>query len=54
MNMMYQMQHSVIGGNVRKRIRVSEDALDAYMVKHSIGKTTITKSVGSTRRLERR
>ena len=53
--MMYQMRHSVIGGTERKRIRVSEEALDAWMEKHSAGTPVkTTKATGTARRLERR
>ena len=35
MSLMYQMPHSIIGGTVRKRIRVSESNFDAWMTKRS-------------------
>ena len=55
MSIMNQMPHSVISGTVRKRIRVSEEALDTWMVKHSTGtKPPVSKLPGSKRRLERR
>lgn len=55
MALMYQMPHSVIGGTVRKRIRVSEGSLDAWMVKRS-NKLPVTDMVqtGSKRKLKRR
>lgn len=55
MTLMYQMPHSVIGGTVRKRIRVSEGSLDAWMVKKS-NKLPIEDAVwtGSKRKLKRR
>lgn len=55
MTLMYQMPHSVIGGTVRKRIRVSEGSLDAWMVKKS-NKLPVTDAVqtGSKRKLKRR
>jgi hypothetical protein len=34
-SIMHQMPHSVIGGTVRQRIRVSEGSLDAWMMKKS-------------------
>jgi hypothetical protein len=55
LTLMYQMPHSVIGGSVRKRIRVSEGSLDAWMVKQS-NKLPITDTMqtGSRRKLKRR
>lgn len=55
MALMYQMPHSVIGGTVRKRIRVSEGSLDAWMVKRS-NKLPVADTVqtGSKRKLKRR
>lgn len=52
---MQQMPHSVIGGNVRKRIRVSESTFDAWMVKKS-NKPQVMDPVqtGSKKRLARR
>ena len=55
MSLMYQMSYSVISGAVKKRIRVSEDALEAWMLKRSQGsKIPVSKTVGSKRKLERR
>ena len=55
MAMMYQMPHSVIGGTVRQRIRVSEQTFEAWMLKHSSGKPILaTVSTGSNRKLGRR
>ena len=53
--LMYQMPHSVIGGTVRKRIRVSEGSLDAWMTKRS-NKLPVADAVqtGSKRKLKRR
>ena len=53
--LMYQMPHSVIGGTVRKRIRVSEGSLDAWMTKRS-NKLPIADAIetGSKRKLKRR
>jgi len=55
MSLMYQMQHTVIGGTVRKRIRVSEGSLEAWMAKRS-NKLPVTCeiSTGSNKRLKRR
>ena len=52
---MYQMPHSVIGGTVRKRIRVSEGSLDAWMTRKS-NKLPVANAVctGSKRKLKRR
>ena len=55
MTIMNQMPHSVISGTERKRIRVSEEALDSWMVKHSTGnKPPVSKVTGSKRKLARR
>jgi len=53
-SLMYQMPYSVISGTERKRIRVSEETLDSWVMKRTNGKPLVTKSVGSKRRLERR
>ena len=55
LSLMYQMPHSVIGGTVRKRIRVSESSLDSWMVKRS-NKLPVMDPVktGSKKRLARR
>lgn len=55
MSLMYQMQHTVIGGTVRKRIRVSEGSLEAWMAKHS-NKLPVSGeiSTGSSKKLKRR
>ena len=53
--LMYQMPHSVIGGTVKKRIRVAEDALDQWMLKQSNKLPTFcSTSKGSKRKLTRR
>lgn len=52
--LMNQMPHSVIGGTVRKRIRVSETDLDSWMVKRSNGSTVKAVQTGCNRRLGRR
>lgn len=54
LNLMNQMKYSVIGGTVRKRIRVSEADLEAWMVKRSNGSTVKAVQTGCNRRLERR
>ena len=55
MAMMSQMPHSVISGMERKRIRVSEDTLEAWMAKRSNNITPISiKTVGSKKKLARR
>ena len=54
MALMYQMPHSVIGGTVKKRIRVAEEALDAWMLKRSNGIPNIQISTGSRKKLTRR
>ena len=53
--MMYGMPHTVISGKERKRIRVSEETLEAWMLKRSTGTPVISsKNVGTTRKLQRR
>jgi len=53
--LMYQMPHSVISGTVKKRIRVSEGSLDAWMVRKSNTMPRIeTASTGSKKKLARR
>jgi hypothetical protein len=52
---MHEMPHSVVGGSVRKRIRVSEGSLDAWMVKKSNKMPVMNSSqTGSKRKLKRR
>ena len=55
LSLMYQMPHSVIGGTVRKRIRVSESNLDAWMTKRS-SRLPVADPVktGSKKKLTRR
>ena len=55
-SLMYQMIHTVIGGTERKRIRVSEDALNAWMNKRSSGAVVqpVCCQTGSRKRLQRR
>jgi len=53
--MMYQMEHSIISGTVRKRIRVSEDALDAWMQRGKAQRTSSrTATAGTNRKITRR
>jgi len=53
--LMYQMPHSVIGGTVKKRIRVAESSLDAWMVKKSNALPSMGNNcVGSKKKLTRR
>ena len=54
-NMMMDMHPSVICGNERKRIRVSEDSLEAWMeLKASNTKPIVSKTVGCKKKLQRR
>lgn len=53
--LMHQMPHSVIGGTVKQRIRVSEQNLDLWMAKRSAGDSPVRAvSAGTHRKLERR
>lgn len=54
LTLMYQMPHSVIGGTVRKRIRVSEANLDSWMVKRSNKLPIADYDAGSKKKLKRR
>lgn len=54
MALMYQMPHSVIGGTVKKRIRVAEENLDAWMLRRSNKLPTADLRTGSKRKLQRR
>lgn len=55
LTIMHEMPHSVISGTTRKRIRVSEDAFNTWMLKKSnILPKTDTIYTGSKRRLQRR
>ena len=54
LSLMYQMPHSVIGGTVRKRIRVSESSLDSWMVKRSNKLPITDMKTGSRKKLARR
>jgi len=54
-SLMYQMPYSVISGTERKRIRVSEETLDSWVMKRTQGaKAPVSKSIGSRKKLERR
>ena len=55
LSIMYQMPHSVIGGTVRKRIRVSEVSFETWMAKKS-NKIPAFESIqtGSKKRIARR
>ena len=54
--MMHEMNPVFISGNVRKRMRVSEESLDKWMIAHSMnGKSPVSRiSTGSKKRLGRR
>jgi hypothetical protein len=53
--MMYGMPHTVISGKERKRIRVSEDTLEAWMMRRSVGTPVVSsKETGTKRKLQRR
>ena len=55
MALMLEMNPVCISGTVRKRMRVSEESLDRWMVAHATGKSPISSiGTGSKRRLERR
>lgn len=53
MAMMLEMQPVFISGKVRRRIRVSEESLEQWMVAHCQGRKPRTTSL-STRKLARR
>lgn len=53
--MMHEMNPVFITGKVRRRMRVSEENLERWMIAHGNGKTVTSRmSTGSKRRLERR
>lgn len=57
MAIMNQMPHSNIGGQERKRIRVSEEALDTWVISHSTANRPAVSQIGATgskRKLGRR
>ena len=52
---MLEMNPVAISGNVRKRYRVSEENLERWMLKHSIGKPSISSiATGTKKKLARR
>ena len=54
--MMMEMHPVAISGNVRKQYRVSEENVERWMLKHTVGGTSPVNRVGtgSTRKLARR
>lgn len=52
--LMSRMPHAVISGTERKRIRVSEAQLDAWLMKRSTGKPVSNICTGSRKKLARR
>lgn len=54
LTIMHKIPHSVISGTVRKRIRISEGSLEAWMVKQSNALPKVNVQAGSKRRLDRR
>ena len=54
MALMMEMNPIPICGKTRMRYRVTEESLDRWMAKKTIGKPTATISTGSKKRLERR
>ena len=55
MSLMLDMNPVCISGTVRKRMRVSEENLDKWMVAHATGKSPISSiSTGSKKKLARR
>lgn len=56
MALMMEMNPVAISGNVRKRYRVSEESLERWMLKHSIGKQPPVSRIGTgtERKLKRR
>lgn len=56
MAMMHQMPHSNIGGKERKRLRVSEEALDAWVISRAEGNRPVVSTIGtgSRKKLGRR
>jgi len=55
---MHEMPHSVLSGKTKQRLRVSEDALDAWMMKRTVGNysglAVVSKGTGSNKRFQRR
>lgn len=55
LSLMNRIPHTVIGGTVKQRIRVSENTLDDWMVKHSVGTPVVSsKATGTKKKLQRR
>ena len=55
LSLMQNMPHSVISGTVRKRIRVSESNLEAWMDRKSTGNpVSISGAKGTSKKLKRR
>lgn len=56
MTMMLEMNPVYISGTVRKRIRVSDENLDKWMVAHAVGKKSPVSTIGTgtARKLPRR
>ena len=56
MAMMLEMNPVAISGNTRKRYRVSEENLEQWMLKHSVGSKTPVSRVGTgcNKKLKRR
>ena len=54
MVMMLDMHPVTISGKTRKRIRVTEESLEKWMVARSDGKASGRVATGSKKRLERR
>ena len=52
--LMNEMPHAVISGNERKRIRVSENQLEAWLLKRSTGRPVQSICTGSKKKLTRR
>lgn len=54
MELMMQMNPIAISGTVRRRYRVTEDALDKWMARRQIGKASCDIGHGSRKKLTRR
>ena len=56
MTLMLEMNPVCIGGTVKRRMRVSEESLDRWMIAHSIGKKAPISRIGAgtNRKLTRR
>ena len=55
MALMMEMNPIPVCGTVRKRYRVTEESLDRWMAKRTIGKPTVSRAgTGCKKRLERR